>query len=201
MPSGSNPFEFPIRARAMKDDRAQEINMRALEDFLGLHLPVVASGGSGGVGARWTSNESEDTFSGTSQFINFAPIAQAYSEGFSDYMTHGQGETPERGNILIDGFYTATVTVTSEEGGDFFLDIHAVTAAASGEEPKSLGNASGIQNGPDGRSHAIAFSSWAMQANDYFRVRVVGTADDTFHAYITIEYVGPYGGQSPTVGA
>jgi hypothetical protein len=179
------PWEDPVAARRILEQRDRE-----LEDFL-TEL-CNRSGGSSEAGARFQVNAGDNDFTGSLQAINWDPGPVAWS---LDYDTFFEVESGNKDRALIHtpGFYTATATIYTPQGDTMWGRGIAITADAGGESGFSYGVAGEtIVSGAE--SSITVFSSFAMEAGDYFRFQVEGVAADTFEAFLTIEYVAPYGG-------
>lgn len=183
----SIPLDDPDALRRYMDQRDRE-----LEDFLGKQFPVATTPGGSGLqaAARFANNESDATFGGSQQAVYWQSLPLSNSDNSSDFMAVEGGETNDRIDIFVPGFYTATAVLYDTDGGAGAVFVSAHDSGGI-EIPDSKG--SGGLVGPDsfGGTGATAFSSWAMDGNYFFHVEVEGEVGNTFFVTCTVEYVAP----------
>jgi hypothetical protein len=179
------PWEDPDAARRILEQRDRE-----LEDFL-TELCNRTSGTTE-AGARFPVYPGEGDFTGSLQAILWDPAPVAWSLDYDTFFAVEAGNK-DRAVIRTAGFYTATATIYSPQGGTMWGRGIAITADAAGEAGNSYAVAGEtIVSGTE--SSVTVVTSYAMEVGDYFRFQVEGVLADTFEAALTIEYVAPYGG-------
>lgn len=138
------PFEFPIRPRNVKNARDEEINQRALEDFLGKHLPAAAVSGS----QRWAYIKYGLDFDASLPgFVPGDGVLDETYQGFDDeYIIHViGGESPV---VEIEVPETGVYHVSSE-----YLVILDGSASVDYQVHQYLGNNQSAWLDPFGRTH------------------------------------------------